>query len=290
MAGSTVTAPVAGRGDTPAGVEKLVVPLDGSALAETALAVAAALARRLGAAVQPFGVVGRAVDVEARRAELAAFARGPADVASGPAPTVVASDDPAGALLGALAGEPAAVACMSSHGLGTSAALVGSVARTVLARAGRPLIVTCPLVDQQVGHGVVVAVDGGPSSAGLIGAAVGWAGLLGDDAEVVAVSGTRRHGPRGRADELRERLEALAGTAAGGPGGPRTPTVRVRMVDDPVGPASALCRLLRAEPARLVVVGTRCHAGLPWLPLGREAASLIRHSPSPVLVVPAGTG
>jgi nucleotide-binding universal stress UspA family protein len=279
----------AGTVAAPAGVHTLVVAHDGSTLCGAALSAAVLLARRLGAAVDVLSVVPSALDVDARRAELAA-AQATGDVAgpggAGVRTTVVPATDPVAALHDALAARPGAVACVGSHGAGHSSAAIGSVARDVLARARAPVVVAPAQVDARPGQGVVACVDGGPASLAVAVLAAGWARLLQDDAVAVTVSGTVPTGPCPAGqwagpEEAEAGLEVLAAQAR--EHGDRLAT---RVIHDPVGASSGLCRHLRRYPPALVVVSARSHAGLPWLPLGREAAGIIRHSPAPVLVLP----
>jgi len=276
MEPSTASAPVHG----------LLVPLDGSAFARAALAVAGPLAGRLGAGIHVLGVVGHDDDVGGCEAELAAVDPPAAHVSR----SVVVSDDPAGAILQALERLPGAVVCMGTHGRDRSCGQVGAVARQVLARSTDPLVLACSLVDPVPdGEGVMACVDGGPASASIVAVAVEWADRLGDVATIVTVA-ARPDGRAGGADAIglapaqaEAALDALAGPARR-----RGHRLRTLVLHDPVGPSCGLHRHLCRQPARLVVAGARTHAGLARLVLGSVAGDLVRHSPSPVLVVPGG--
>jgi len=267
-------------------VHALLVPLDGSAFSRAALAVAVPLADRLGAGIHVLGVVGHDEDVRNCEAELAAVDLSAAHVSR----SVVASDDPAGAILRALGRWPGSVVCMGTHGRDRSRGQIGPVAREVVARSPDPLVLACSLVDPLPnGRGVLACVDGGPSSAAIVAVAVEWADRLGDVATVVTVA-ARPHGRAGGADaigltpaEAEAALDALVRPAR-----TRGHHLRTLVLRDPVGPSCGLHRHLFRSPARLVVAGTRTHTGLRRLVLGSVAGDLVRHSPSPVLVVPGG--
>ena len=59
---------------------------------------------------------------------------------------------------------------------------------------------------------------------------------------------------------------------------------------DPVSVWGGLYRYLLENPATLVVTNTRSWTGLRRLVFGSVAATIVRHSPSPVLVVPRAEG
>jgi nucleotide-binding universal stress UspA family protein len=286
MTGSTVARPTRGESGVPEQVDVLLVPLDGSGFSQAAVPVAARLAARLDAEIHLFSAVRTAEEVEARDRELAGV------VIPGHAVhrTVVVDADPAGAIHEALRKLDNGVACMATHGRARSAALVGSVATGVVARGRDPLILVCPYVDvARRTAGVVACVDDDPAAPALAGIALGWAGLLGERCSLLTVAEDmpepvtgeptrRRFGPDGDVhtflDRLVEPLRA-AGHAVDG-------TVRF----DPVSVWGGLYRYLMDRPATLLVAGTRARAGLPRLVFGSVASSIVRHSESPVLVVP----
>jgi nucleotide-binding universal stress UspA family protein len=259
-----------------------LVPLDGSAFALAALAVAGPLAGRLGAAIHLLGVVGHDEDALDWEAALAAAAPPAAQVSR----SVVVSDDAAGTILQARDRWPGAVVCMGTHGRDRSRHQVGAVAREVLARSTEPVMLACSLVDPVPdGEGVLACVDGGPSSGSIVAVAVAWAERLGDVATVVTVA-ARPDGPARGVDglvpsEAEDVLDALARPARA-----QGHDLRTLVLHEPVGPSCGLHRHLCRQPARLVVAGARTRPGLARLVLGTVAGDLVRHSPSPVLVVP----
>jgi nucleotide-binding universal stress UspA family protein len=55
---------------------------------------------------------------------------------------------------------------------------------------------------------------------------------------------------------------------------------------DPISPVEGVLRFVRERPAVLLVVGSRLRSGLPRSVFGSVAASIVRNSPAPVLLVP----
>jgi nucleotide-binding universal stress UspA family protein len=264
-------------------IPALVVAVDGSVLARRAVAVANRLAQRLQAAVHLVSVVRTTDDVRARRRELANI-----DVAGSVKRMILVDADPTATILAAVDRLPGAVACLATHGRGRSAACLGSVATAMLARSRDPVVLTCPLVEPTVGEGVLACVDDGPDAAGVIDAAVRWGELLGEPVTAVTVAEAaagpgcgrpaRRFGPGGDVDAF---LDGVVRPARAD--GHRIETLALF---DPVSPSAGLYRRLQDRPAALVVAGSGAGTGPAHRVFGTAAGSLVRHSPSPVLVVP----
>ncbi|HEX5367764.1 MAG TPA: universal stress protein [Acidimicrobiales bacterium] len=290
MPGTESTLPPPGEPAAPQRVTGVLVPFDGSDFSRAAVPVATALAHRLDAEVHVLSVVDSVQKVEARQHALAGL-----DV---PGPMahreVVVDRDPAGAIHEALHKLDDAVICMATHGRARSAALLGSVASDVVARGRDPLVLVCPLVERAPwGTGVVACVDGGPASAPLVAVAARWSDLLGEPLTVLTVAEDaprpvtggpvrRRFGPDGDAGAV---LDALA--APHREGGRDVATV---VWPEPVNVGMGIEGYLGEHPAALVVTNTRSTTGLRRLILGSAAAAIVRHSPSPVLVVPLPAG
>ena len=272
--------------DPPPRVDAILVPLDGSKFSEIALPVAAALAGRLNAEIHLLSAVGTEDEVAERQSQLAAIELPGLRVHS----VVVVDLDAAGAIHTELRRLGGAVACMASHGRGRSAALVGSVATDVVARGHDPLIVVGPFVSEEPrGTGVLVCVDETPESAALVPIALRWARLFGEALTVVTVAEPvpppvrdvpvyRRLGPRGDVEGF---LEALAAPVRA-----EGDDVDTLVVWDPISPAEGMRSYLDEHPVGLVVVGSHARRGLARFAFGSVAASIVHHSPSPVLVVP----
>ena len=288
MTGSTVARPTARVSRVPDHVDALLVPLDGSGFSRVAVPVATHLAARLDAAIHLLSAVRTVEEVEARDRELAGVVI-PGHVVHR---AVVVEADPAEAIHEALRKLENGVVCMATHGRARSAALVGSVATEVVSQGQGPPDPGVPLREE--GHGappgVVACVDDDPAAQALAGIALGWSGLLAERCTMLTVAedvpepvtggpARRRFGPDGDIDEFLDRLaEPLR--AAGH-------TVDATVRYDPVSVWGGLYRYLGDRPATLLVAGTRARTGLPRLVFGSEASSIVRHSESPVLVVPA---
>jgi nucleotide-binding universal stress UspA family protein len=273
-------------------IETILVPLDGSDLAERALPVAQELAKRLGAEIHLVAVAGHG----RRVAEM--------DVALDGAPigtervhrVVLAEADPVRALVAHLGTLAHPAVCMATHGRGRSAAILGSVAAELVTAAGAPVVVVGPAIGDvapwipvpREPAGVVACVDKSPASAGLVWAAVAWGGLLGESVEVVVVAepvpapigsapARRRFGPDG---DPEVHLESLVAPARQGGA-----VIFTRVLWDPISPAEGVRDHLREHPASLVVVGTRGRQGVARILAGSVGAGIVRNSPSPVLLL-----
>lgn len=275
-------------------VDVVLVPVDGSESSARALPVAWELARRLDAQVRLLSAVAKEQDLQHREEELAAL-----DLPDGRAlrRTVVLDPDPVHAIHDALLVNRPAVACMAIHGRGRSAALVGSVATEVVARGHDPLVLVGPLVGDRRGPaaGVVTCVDDTPASAALIPLALGWARRLVQPLEVVTVaepvprsvsdgSFHPRFGPEGDVDAFLKELLARVAIDEDAP-------VSAVPLYDPISPAEGVRSYLyrRDDLAALVVVSSRARTGVSRLVFGSVAATIVHHSPSPVMVVPRRT-
>jgi nucleotide-binding universal stress UspA family protein len=270
----------------PGAVDVLLVPLDGSDFSRVAIPTAARLAARLEAEIYLLSAVESADDVGGRERELNRVEI-PGHVVNR---SVVVDRDPANAVHEALRKLGNAVACMATHGRTRSAALVGSVATDAVARGHDPLVLVCPYVEQpRRSSGVVACVDDSPASAALVAVAVRWAELLAERCIVLTVAEDapepvtggpirRRFGPDGDAEAYLATLVAPFITAGH--------AVEAVVRYEPVNVWGGLYRYLVDHPAALVATNTRSRTGLRRLVFGSVAATIVRHSPSPVLVVP----
>ena len=135
------------------GIETLLVPTDGSGLAQRALPTAGRLAQRLGANIRLYTAHGK---------------------------------DPVTDILEEQERVGAEAICMATHGHGRSAALIGSVASEVVSRSGEPVILvgmeadeTAPWLRHDLTRsGVVACVDESEESAALLPVLMQWSRLL----------------------------------------------------------------------------------------------------------------
>jgi nucleotide-binding universal stress UspA family protein len=267
-------------------VDALLVPLDGSDFSRVAVPTAARLAARLEAEIQLLSAVESADEVGRREQELGRV-HIPGHVVNR---SVVVDRDPASAVHEALRKLGNAVACMATHGRTRSVALVGSVATDVVARGQDPLVLVSPYMEQpRRSSGVVACVDDSPASADLVAVAVRWAELLAERCIVLTVAEDapepvtggpirRRFGPDGDAEAYLAALVEPFITAGH--------AVEAVVRYEPVNVWGGLYRYLLDHPTALVATNTRSRTGLRRLVFGSVAATIVRHSPSPVLVVP----
>ena len=180
---------------------------------------------------------------------------------------------------------------LGSQGLGGfSGLLVGSVAVAVAAHGRCPVVVVRGEVRD---HGaVVVGIDGSPASEDAVGFAFEEASMR--DAPLTAVlvwNDFLVDGPYGnrltvdwsRVEDAERRVlaERLAGWQE------KYPDVHVDRVVLRDRPVRAL--LTMAEPAQLLVVGSRGHGGFAGMLLGSTSQALVYHAPCPVAVVRPST-
>ena len=280
--------------------EHILVPLDGSELALAALPTASALAERFGAELHTFSVAStsdRAVrlyddvwstlDGDLANRHTVVVARGQ------PGDEIARHADELGSCL----------VCLSTHGRGRlGGAVFGSVARSVLLRSGGAIVALGPSADRagwsptpllwpaplSVSR-IVACVDGSDASEDLLSTATAWARALGmslsivtvvEDAPIPTRAGRRAHGygPTGDADVYVTGLvQKWQGSAS---------DVNGFVLKDPIGPASAIRSYLAQQPAGLIAVRTHARSGLQRLRGGATAASIVRASVAPCLVVP----
>ncbi len=259
----------------------IVVPLDGSALSESALPLAADLATHLGATVNLLSS-----GWGSTTAELADYLESKGAEVGGAtwSRTIAADTFPATAIATAVADPDArAVVVMATHGRsGLGKALLGSVAEDVLKTTDRPVL----LIGRSAGSVVtldhrilVVSTDGSETSVSIVDDAIAWATALKMSVRVVSV--TRADGSAvGSTDgePVLDRLEALGARvrAAG-------LEVHVERVDAGDA-ATALVDLARRLPAAMIAMATHGRTGMARTALGSTAMKVVRDAPCPVLV------
>lgn len=283
--------------------QHVLVPLDGSERAEEAIPAARALAARFGAELH--GVTVAADPSEARRlgdqaAVALGFGVGDDRVAA------VVDDDPAAGIERRAQELGSCLVCLSTQGRGRVAgAVVGSVARSLLQRSGEPMVAVGPVADRtpasvstgpaplSVDH-LVACVDGSPASETILPVAAAWATALGMRLTVLTVAQSmlppirpdaahrRDFGPDGDADGYVKDLAARWAGAA--------PEVAAAVAYDPISPASGLEQYLDEHRAGLIALTTHARSGLRRVLLGAVAASMIRASVVPAVVVPVDRG
>ncbi|MCU1459259.1 MAG: hypothetical protein JWL73_3351 [Actinomycetia bacterium] len=291
-------------GTAPLQVSEILVPLDGSDFANTAIPTAVRLALKLGAGICLFSAVASVDAIPDREILLATFRIPELRVDR----EVVVDLDPAGAIHETLRRRPGTVVCMATHARARAAALARSVLAELLARGQDPAIAVGPAIgdfapwveDERPGRGVVVGVDDAPEAIALAQRARQWAALVHEPLTVVTVaepvppeisSGPvhRKYGPD---DDVEEWLRLLVFRLRrdNDRDNDREEDVRIetRALYDPVSPTRGLLEYVREHPPTLVVAGTHPPTGLKRLARGSKAAAIVRGSGAPVLVVPVG--
>ncbi len=264
----------------------IVVPLDGSAFADRALRPACSLAARGGARVLLVNCAGDDPDVGQQhlddRADLFA------DVV--PVGTRVLSDaDPVQGILVTVAGEPDATLCMATHGRGgLLSSVMGSVAKRVVSRSTRPLVLVGPQCRTAILPGergrLIACSDGSEFSNAIVPIADSWCAryelepclveVVPPDEDVAFEGQTPRHR---LADAALRRLEQLA-TRVTSSSRPVRATVLHGAASD------AIAHHADRLPAALIAVTSHGRSGLRDVLLGSVAADVVRCAPCPVLL------
>ncbi|HET7486709.1 MAG TPA: universal stress protein [Acidimicrobiales bacterium] len=274
----------------PLTVDNVLVPLNTSAASEAAIAPAAELASHLGAILHFVTVGVEQVEAEAMARRLDELCEEhPAAV-----DTRVDWDVP-GEIVSVAEELAPAVVCMASHARGrVGEAVLGAYAPDLLAMSTDAVLLVGP--DYEPGRHltdgpVLACVDGSHASELVARVAIRWAVALGLPVRVVTVAEPapaglddrtvhRLHGPDG---DPQAYVDALAARW-------RQPGLDVTglAVYDPIGPAPGLATLLESTPCGLLAVTTHARTGFRRAVFGSQTASILRHSPVPVLVAPMG--
>jgi nucleotide-binding universal stress UspA family protein len=275
-------------------LRRVVVALDGSPLAESALRVGFGIAQRVGGAVtllhaRPYHLVD-GVDEASLRAVAERFA----DVA--PFDVELHDGDAAGVLLAASA-DVDALLCMASHGRGGVSRLVfGSVAEEVVRCSRRPVVVvgpsaaSFPLLAERAT--VLACTDGSEAATRSFEHTV-WladgldlhvvvAEVVGPDEEVAFDDDTASDRVVAMAHLHCERLTDQLHSAGPGEAGRESGRCTVEVLrGDPV---RTITERAAALPASFVAVATHGRTGLSRYTIGSTAGRLVRDSPCPILL------
>jgi nucleotide-binding universal stress UspA family protein len=270
----------------------VLVPVDGSDLAERGLPPGAWVAGRLGAELHH-------VTARVSRDERWWYEGYTARLAARyPGTTAHLSDahDVAGAILATARDLDPCLVCLGTHGRSRQAAVTGSTFAAVAARGVAPLLAAgpraVPHTDEEAAR-IVVCLDGHSMAEQALPLAAAWARRLGMRLSLVTAS-----------DPVLVADEDLAGEVRYGPtGDPGTyldelksrPVLAGLEVDAVVlwalsYPHVAIGEALDRHPAALVVTTSHARRGLARAALGSEAARIVHRSPAPVLVQPASRG
>jgi nucleotide-binding universal stress UspA family protein len=263
---------------------RVVVPLDGSPLAESAIHPAAALARRTPVPVTFFRWEPDIEGVAAATNYLELLAaRTP-----GLAPEIVvrtAEDGPIAETLVAEAAADHGLICLASHARSAvGKVLLGSVTAEVLRLSTGPVLVVGPKYDAFGGFGfgegrVVVGLDGSEFAERILPAATAWATQVDMPLWLVEVISPDDIEPADlRSGDVQESsyLARVARTL------PTEGNWDVVHSDDP---AEAIVGLSETWPVGIYALATHGRTGWSRLTMGSVAMHVVHNSPSPVLLV-----
>lgn len=258
-------------------ITSIVVPLDESALSETALPVADELAAALGASILCM-TAGWGSTAE----ELADYLASRSATLRAPHSTAVTPDTfPATAIADAAGGGSLVV--MATHGRsGVGKALLGSVAEDLLKRSDRPVVLLGPHVQRRsplTGGVLGVTTDGSPVSAMILPRVAHLATTLGLTVRVLSVH-AGGGSPLGGADrEVVDRAmeSAVAFLTAEGV----TAGAEALMGADA---AEVVARWAADNDASLLAMSTHGRSGLARTALGSVTVKTVHSAPCPVLV------
>jgi nucleotide-binding universal stress UspA family protein len=290
-------------------VKTILLPLDGSPLAERALTYAAVLARRCEArvvlvrAVQAHTLPG--IDPSEAQIEVTTSAENYLNTVSGRlsaddivTETHVYYDAPVHAILDAATRRRADLIVMSTHGRGgLSRMLYGSVADQILRHATIPIL----LVPSMVEHAwpsdgplsLLVPLDGSELATEALPAADLLAEAFGAQLTLLRVVQPVPYPLYGEGyvyvpyDEDAEVAEArryLDDRATGLSGGGARVETRVAVGE----PAIVIGEVARQRDVDVVVMATHGHGGLSRVILGSVATATLRHTTAPLLLVRPG--
>ncbi len=261
--------------------EEILVPLDGSPVAERALVPALELARRSGV---PLRVLSRVLADD--KEELAGYLADVADrhAAVMDVDTQLVDREAIPDAIAAGVG-PGTLVCMASHGRSHSEALVGSVTEAVLRTLGRPVLVVGPRVPEDVSLGsgwIVACLDGSGLSERTLGPARAWSTSLGlplylaqvaEPTTPVAAAATSDVVEAGHLVSLAHRVGGVEGWDV--------------LHDE--DPAHGLAGFAATTPVAVLVMASHGRTGWDRLRLGSVTAATVHQAPVPVLVIPAVT-
>lgn len=259
--------------------DRILVPLDGSALAEAAIPFAELIPSRAVRLlrVEPDAARAGSERDSAAGDDLARLARG-LERQGREVELIVESGDPAARIVAAAA--EADLVVMATRGKsGSERMLVGSVADHVARHAPAPTLLVRGAIAQPapaLGR-VVVALDGSARSEAALPVAARLAGLLGVRPHLVRVAEASPGSAGGEAASeaaayLAEQARRL---------GSHDLLATTAVLTGP--PAEALIAAI--DPTDLTVLATRGHGGLRRALLGSVAERLVREAAGPVLLV-----
>lgn len=257
----------------------IVVPLDGSELAERSIGTASWLARDLDCEIRLVTTtIGAESDADADYLQEQADTTGVSYIRT----EVIEHRFPAAGIKETVETMPDPVVCMSTRGRGGLAeTILGGVSDEIVKGVQVPLVLLGPYAaaGDPPSRSLVIAIDRSDASLAVLPTVVDWAPRLGLDVHVVTVAQCGTTGgpdPRAAAanelvDEAASKLEALGVTS------------RTHVLNS-AHSADVVVAFARGLPAALIAIGTHGRGGISARALGTVAGEIVRHSPCPVLV------
>lgn len=265
----------------------IVVPLDGSVLAERALRPACSIAARLDQA-RVLLVSCAPDDIDEAQHQLDDRASLYSEVIEIET-RVVGNGDPADTILAIAASETDGMLCMATQGKGAlRARVLGSVSTMVVCRSTQPLVLVGPrcrtaLLPAERGR-LLVCSDGSTLSDSIIPTAATWCDRLQLEPWITEVVGpdedprpAQQPQPNREVEAARERLAKLATRL-------NTPTTPANIKVLHGASGHSITWFAERLPAALIAMATHGRNGLTRITLGSVATDVVRHAPCPILI------
>ncbi len=249
---------------------RILVPLDGSAGAESILGAVLPLAQKTSLELTLLGVVPK--DTSLRPTETYLAKAGKLLQTEGiDGTTKTCIGNPVAAILKHARPEKTDLLAMATHGRsGLKRVVMGSVAEEIVRRSEVPLLISRPGCRME-GWVHVVTLDGSPESEEVLDDIIPLTRLLGATLHLLHV------GPAGADAALRPYLEQKAAQA-------RARAVTTEVVLRRGVPARAIVRYAAGVRAGLVAMATHGRTGFRRAILGSVAEAVLRNVPCPVML------
>ena len=255
----------------------VLVPLDGSARARSALGVGALLSTCLACGLHALRAGEPDEDEDALRAALAAEVD-----ATGVQPDrlhVTTTLAPADAIVQVAAALAHPIICLTTRGHGdVRAALLGSVSTAVLARTAAPMVLLGPRAADAPPRAlrrILVALDGSLTAEAVLPTAVVWARSL--DLPITLLHVAEPTDRRGG-----EPSDVVVSVAQQYRGAGLRLTTSVRSGQDP---AAVIAACADEQPGTLLAMASHGRSGMRRVLLGSVTADVVRRAAAPVLTV-----
>ncbi|MCP3913086.1 MAG: universal stress protein [Actinomycetia bacterium] len=260
--------------------EKIVVPLDGSTVANSAVGVAASIARASAAPLEILSFVTYEQDPIGRESFLRAHVGDLGDLEA-QYKIIQLEGDAAQALVGELNDEPGDLLVMTTRGVGRMGAVLGSVAETVVRDAHHPILIVGPHVAADcpaiVNGRLVAFVDGSEAAETSLPIATQWALAYGMTPSIAQVIDLGVTDPAYSSDteyvgELADRYTEVSGHQF------------EHEVIYQKDAADAIVGHLDKDGAALGIMTTHCRTGIARFVLGSVAMRVVHQAPCPILL------